>query len=114
LVKLDFEVKVARGGREGIELFGDGHDFGLVVGVSLSPIDVIPLTTTARWFVRRRGMMTGLVKVNPGAGQLIMPLLAGHIFDIARSYQLVFPILAGVGIAGLFLTLFLKPAIRKA
>ena len=31
LVKLDFEVKVARDGREGIELFGDGHDFDLVI-----------------------------------------------------------------------------------
>jgi MFS family permease len=50
--------------------------FGLVVGIGLSSIDVIPLTTTARWFVRRRGMMTGLVKVGTGAGQVILPLLA--------------------------------------
>ena len=50
--------------------------FGLVVGIGLSSIDVIPLTTTARWFVRRRGMVTGLVKVGTGAGQFIMPLLA--------------------------------------
>ena len=31
LVKLDFEVKVAHDGREGIELFEDGHDFDLVI-----------------------------------------------------------------------------------
>jgi CheY-like chemotaxis protein len=31
LVKLDFEVRVAHDGREGIELFEDGHDFDLVI-----------------------------------------------------------------------------------
>ncbi len=51
--------------------------YGLVAGIGLSAIDVIPLTTTARWFLWRRGMMTGLVKVGTGAGQLMMPLLAG-------------------------------------
>jgi len=51
--------------------------YGLVVGIGLSAIDVIPLTTTARWFVRRRGVMTGLVKVGTGAGQLAVPLLMG-------------------------------------
>ena len=31
LVKLDFEVKMAHDGREGIELFENGHDFDLVI-----------------------------------------------------------------------------------
>jgi len=31
LVKLDFEVKMAHDGREGIELFEDGNDFDLVI-----------------------------------------------------------------------------------
>ena len=31
LVKLDFKVKVAHDGREGIELFENGHDFDLVI-----------------------------------------------------------------------------------
>lgn len=51
--------------------------YGLVVGIGLSSADVIPLTVTARWFVRRRGIMTGIIKVGTGSGQLIMPLLAG-------------------------------------
>ena len=33
--------------------------YGLVVGIGLSSADVIALTVTARWFVRRRGMVTG-------------------------------------------------------
>jgi len=49
--------------------------YGVLVGIGLSSIDVIALTTTARWFVKRRGMMTGIVKVGTGTGQLIMPLM---------------------------------------
>ena len=65
--------------------------FGLVVGIGLSSIDVIALTTTTRWFVRRRGMMTGLVKVGTGAGQLIMPILASiFIIDYGWRYAYVF------------------------
>lgn len=50
--------------------------YGVVVGIGLSSIDVIPLSIAARWFVKRRGMMTGIVKVGTGTGQLIMPLMA--------------------------------------
>ena len=55
--------------------------YGLVVGMGLSSIDVIPMTVITRWFVRRRGMMTGLVKVGTGAGQLVMPLTAGLLIQ---------------------------------
>ncbi len=50
--------------------------FGLVFGIGLSSIDVIALTTIARWFPEKRGIMTGIVKVGTGSGQLIFPLLA--------------------------------------
>ena len=53
--------------------------YGLFFGIGLSAIDVIALTTTARWFSRNRGMMTGLVKVGTGAGQFIIPLAAGML-----------------------------------
>lgn len=65
--------------------------YGLVVGIGLSSIDVIPLTTTARWFVRRRGIMTGLVKVGTGAGQMTVPLIAGiFIMDYGWRHAVVF------------------------
>jgi len=51
--------------------------YGLVGGIGLSAVDVIPLTTTARWFLARRGAMTGFVKAGTGAGQMMMPFLAG-------------------------------------
>ena len=50
--------------------------YGLLVGVGYSTHDVITLSTIARWFVRRRGMMSGIVKVGTGCGQLFVPLIA--------------------------------------
>jgi MFS family permease len=50
--------------------------FGLIFGIGLSAIDVIALTTIARWFEKNRGRMTGLVKVGTGAGQFTFPILA--------------------------------------
>jgi MFS family permease len=53
--------------------------FGIIFGMGLSAIDVIALTTIARWFSHRRGFMTGIVKVGTGAGQFVIPLLAGSL-----------------------------------
>jgi len=50
--------------------------FGVIFGIGLSSIDVIALTTIARWFVRKRGVVTGMVKVGTGAGQMTIPFLA--------------------------------------
>lgn len=55
--------------------------FGLVFGIGLSSIDVIALTTIARWFPEKRGLMTGITKVGTGAGQLIFPLLASFLIS---------------------------------
>ena len=53
--------------------------FGVIVGIGLSSIDVIPMSTTARWFIRKRGIMTGIVKVGTGAGQFSMPLITSML-----------------------------------
>ena len=50
--------------------------YGIIFGIGLSAIDVIALTTTARWFSHARGFMTGVVKVGTGAGQFLIPFLA--------------------------------------
>ena len=56
--------------------------YGVLVGIGLSSIDVLALTTIARWFTQRRGTITGLVKVGTGAGQFLIPILASGL--IAR------------------------------
>ncbi len=48
--------------------------YGLLVGIGISGTDVVLLSTIARWFVRLRGRMSGLLKVGTGVGMLVMPL----------------------------------------
>jgi MFS family permease len=50
--------------------------YGLPVALGFGAFDVITLSTVSRWFVRSRGMMSGLVKVGTGSGQTLMPLFA--------------------------------------
>ena len=53
--------------------------FGLFFGIGLSAVDIIALSTIARWFAKNRGKMTGLVKVGTGAGQFTFPILASFL-----------------------------------
>jgi MFS family permease len=48
--------------------------YGLIAGVGLSGMDVIMLSTIARWFEKKRGTMSGLIKVGTGVGMLVMPI----------------------------------------
>lgn len=50
--------------------------YGGLVGLGFCTHDVITLSTVARWFVKHRGIMSGLVKVGTGAGQFLFPLIA--------------------------------------
>ena len=50
--------------------------YGVLAGIGFSVHDVITLSTVARWFVKRRGMMSGIVKVGTGFGQLLGPMTA--------------------------------------
>jgi MFS family permease len=56
--------------------------YGIIFGIGLSSVDVIAMSTIARWFARKRGMMTGIVKVGTGAGQFTLPLVASALISI--------------------------------
>jgi MFS family permease len=77
--------------------------YGVLLGIGLSSIDVIALSTIARWFSLRRGAMTGLVKVGTGAGQFTIPLIASFLIGVVgwrQTYLIIglaaFCILLGV------------------
>lgn len=55
--------------------------YSFIVGIGLSSMDVIALSTTARWFIKKRGAMTGIVKIGTGAGQFIMPITASILIN---------------------------------
>ena len=50
--------------------------FGVLIGIGLSTHDVVTLSVVARSFARRRGTMTGVVKVGTATGQIILPIAA--------------------------------------
>jgi len=53
--------------------------YGLLVAVGYGAFDIITLSTVARWFVRRRGMMSGIVKTGTGSGQFVLPLFTAAL-----------------------------------
>jgi MFS transporter, OFA family, oxalate/formate antiporter len=53
--------------------------YGVLAGVGFSAHDVVTLSTVTRWFVRRRGAMTGIVKAGTGVGQLLVPVIAAML-----------------------------------
>jgi len=55
--------------------------YGVVVALGMSAA-IIPLqSTVARWFIKRRGLMTGLVVAGIGAGMLIVPPVADRLIE---------------------------------
>jgi MFS family permease len=67
--------------------------YGVIVGMGMSSVDVIALSTTARWFERRRGTMSGIVKVGTGAGQLFIPF-AASVLIAAYGWRISFMIIS--------------------
>jgi len=55
--------------------------YGVFVAMGMST-GVVPLQSTiARWFVRRRGTMTGIIVSGIGAGMLVMPVVANWLIS---------------------------------
>ncbi len=77
--------------------------YGVIIGIAMSTSYVPLVSTVSRWFVKRRGMMTGIVVAGVGAGTMIMPPITSRIISaygwhtsyiIVGSVALVLVILA--------------------
>jgi MFS family permease len=55
--------------------------YGLFVAVGFGSFDVITLSTISRWFIRRRGIMSGIVKMGTGSGQIVLPFFAAALIS---------------------------------
>ena len=53
--------------------------YGVIIGIGLSGTFVPLASTGARWFFKRRNVMTGIIVSGSGLGQLLMPLLSGWV-----------------------------------
>ncbi len=83
--------------------------YSVIFGIGLSAVDIIPLSTTARWFIRRRGIMTGIVKVGTGAGQLIIPLVASLLIA-GYGWRISYVI---IGAAAMIMLIFIGQLLRR-
>jgi MFS family permease len=82
-------------------------NYALVGSFGLSTLTVPVMATVARWFVKKRGLMTGIVQAGMGIGGLIFSPFAGWLIITYgwRHAYVVFGIIAltAIIIAGLFL-----------
>ena len=81
--------------------------YGLVGGIGVSTITVPVMATVSRWFVKRRGLMIGIVQAGVSIGGFLFPPLAVWLimgYGWRTAYEIL-GIIALVGIigAGLFL-----------
>jgi MFS family permease len=53
--------------------------FGTFVSIGMGTHDVVTLSTIAKWFVKRRGIMSALVKVGTACGQITIPPAAAYL-----------------------------------
>jgi MFS family permease len=63
--------------------------FGVIVGIAMGGIWIPLLSSVARWFVGRRGLMTGIVMSGGGVGRLIGPPVVNQLisaYDWRTSY----------------------------
>ena len=63
-----------------------------IIGIGISGTDIVLLSTTARWFVKKRSTMTGIIKVGTGVGMLIMPIFITRLIT-AHGWRIAFLVL---------------------
>ena len=74
--------------------------FYIIMAVGMSAADVVPLSTIARWFVQKRGTITGIAKVGTGIGMMAIPLVASRLIE-TEGWRTAYIILGGVAILAL-------------
>ncbi len=67
--------------------------YGVIVGTGMGGSFVPLMSTVARWFIDKRGMMTGIVTAGTGIGVLLGPPIANHLISI-YGWRLAYVILS--------------------
>jgi MFS family permease len=72
--------------------------YGILVGAGMSGSFVPLISTVARWFVKRRGLMTGIVAAGSGTGALVGPQVASRLIP-AYGWRVSYAILGCIVLA---------------
>jgi len=68
--------------------------YGVIVGIGMSGVWVPQMSSVARWFVKRRSLMTGIVIAGAGMSQLITPPIVSRLIA-AYDWRLSYVIMGG-------------------
>jgi len=66
--------------------------YAVIIGIGMGGILAPPMSTVARWFVKRRSVMTGIVVAGGGIGGIIMPPVANWLISTygwRKSYIII-------------------------
>ena len=75
--------------------------YGVIIGIGMSGVLVPLLSTVARWFIKRRNVMTGIALTGIGLGSLIAPPVAHRLisrYDWRVSYIILGCLVFAVGV----------------
>lgn len=88
--------------------------FGTLIGAGLGTHDVVTLSTVARWFESRRGIMTAVVKVGTAAGQVVLPPIVAALIAFAGWRDAVVALGAGALVLLLIAAFAMSEAPRQS
>jgi len=71
--------------------------YGLILGIGLSGMMVPLMSTVARWFVKNRSMMTGIMLAGVGMGMFIMPPIVSRLISI-YDWRTVYLIMGSIAL----------------
>jgi len=83
--------------------------YGAIIGIGMSGYWVPTLSTVARWFTRRRSMMTGIIMAGVGLGTVVVPPVASRLISI-YDWRISFVI---IGSAVLVVFVLLAQLLRR-
>jgi MFS family permease len=70
---------------------------------------------TAELFgIRSHGLILGVIVFSHTIGAAVGPFIAGYVFDVTSSYQLVFSACAAFAVTGFILAATLRPIKRQS
>jgi MFS family permease len=82
--------------------------YGIIVGFGMGGVFVALLSTVAKWFVKKRGTMTGIVLVGIGGGTLFMSPVANWLISIYDWRSSCIILGSFVMVIGIILAQFLR------